>query len=255
MITEWSGFILFMVISIGVGVCSVFASRKFIGHEFLRRHNEVTAPVHAAISVMYAVLLGFVMIATWEHYDQAEGVVVTEANQIFALDRDFSNIPFQIRSEIDSALSNYTHSVINVEWNMMMSGSMDNYSNSSYETLWKIMSTLTPQDDSQKMWVDKAVDRINKLDEARGERFMLVERHIPRMLWRFLLAGGCIVILFTSLFGSETLSMSLLTSIPLAMLIGFMLYLINELDYPFNGNLRIHDEAFRHVLELIQRTH
>src|SRR5688572_19477576 len=164
MITEWSGFILFMVISIGVGVCSVFASRKFIGHEFLRRHNEVTAPVHAAISVMYAVLLGFVMIATWEHYDQAEGVVVAEANQIFALDRDFSNMPPHLRNEIDSALSNYTHSVINVEWNMMMSGSMDNYTNYSYESLWKMMGALNPQSDSERMWVDKAVDRINKLD-------------------------------------------------------------------------------------------
>lgn len=244
-----------MVVSIGVGVCSVFASRKFIGHEFLRRHNEVTAPVHAAISVMYAVLLGFVMIATWEQYDLAEGVVITEANQIFALDRDFSNIPADLRNEIDSALSNYTQSVVKVEWDMMMSGTMDNYTNYSYETLWKMMGALNPRTDAEKMWVDKAVDRLNKLDEARGERLMLVERHIPKMLWRFLLAGGFIVVLFTSLFGSETLSMSLLTNIPLALIIGFMLYLINELDYPFDGNLRIHDEAFRHVLELIQRTH
>src|SRR5688572_6400182 len=162
MITEWSGFILFMVISIGVGVCSVFASRKFIGHEFLRRHNEVTAPVHAAISVMYAVLLGFVMIATWEQYDQAEGVVITEANQIFALDRDFSNIPVHLRNDIDSALLNYTHSVVNIEWSMMMSGSLDNYTNRSYETLWKAMGTLNPQVDSERVWVDIAVDRINK---------------------------------------------------------------------------------------------
>lgn len=254
MAMEWSGFILFMAISIGVGVCSVFASRKFIGHEFLRRHNEVTAPVHAAISVMYAVLLGFVMIATWEQYNQAEEVIVTEANQIFALDRDFSTMPTYLRSEIDSALSNYTHSVVNLEWNMMISGSMDNYTNSSYETLWKTMGTLNPQTDNERIWLDKAVDRINKLDEARGERIMLVERHIPTMLWMFLITGGVIVILFTSLFGSETLSMSLITNIPLAMIIGFMLYLINELDYPFTGNLRIHDEAFRHVLDLIQRT-
>lgn len=254
MAMEWSGFILFMAISIGVGVCSVFASRKFIGHDFLRRHNEITAPVHAAISVMYAVLVGFVIIATWEQYNEAEEVIVTEANQIFALNRDFSNMAAVYRDRVDSSLSSYTKTVVDVEWKMMMAGSMDNFNNRSYEILWKQMGTINPQDDSERMWIEKAVDRLNKLDEARGERIMLVERHIPTMMWMFLIAGGVIVILFTSLFGSETLSMSLITNIPLAMIIGFMLYLINELDYPFDGNLRIHDEAFRHVLELIQRT-
>lgn len=253
MVMEWSGFILFMAISVSVGVCSVFASRKFIGHDFLRRHNEVTAPVHAAISVMYAVLVGFVIIATWEQYNDAEEVIVTEANQIFALDRDFSNIPKIYSDRVDSSLLQYTHTVIDVEWKMMMAGSMDNYTNASYETLWKGIGSINPQNDGERMWIEKAVDRLNKLDETRGERIMLVERHIPTMMWMFLIAGGVIVILFTSLFGSETVSMSLITNIPLAMIIGFMLYLINELDYPFNGNLRIDDEAFRHVLELIQR--
>ncbi len=251
---EWSGFILFMAVSVAIGVCSVFLSRKFIGHDFLRRHNEITAPVHSAISVLFAVLLGFVIIAVWEQYNNAEEVVVAEVNQISALERDFSNYPEPFRDVIDSALTNYTRSVLDTEWKLMRSGSLDHFVNNSYEELWRSVLSLEPQNENERLWLGKAIDKMNKLDESRGKRMMYVERHIPPMLWVFLLVGGGIVILFTSLFGSETSKMSMIMIIPLSMIIGFMLYLINELDYPFTGNLHIHDEAFRHVLELLQRT-
>ncbi len=57
MLPNWLSFLFFLAIPIAIAICGVFAVRRFVETDVLRRHNEIAVPIHAAISVIYAVLL------------------------------------------------------------------------------------------------------------------------------------------------------------------------------------------------------
>jgi Protein of unknown function (DUF4239) len=58
-------------------------------------HNEVVGAITAGVGVIYAVLLGFVVIVAWEHFDEAEQVVAQEASALTSIYRE--NVAFPRR--------------------------------------------------------------------------------------------------------------------------------------------------------------
>jgi len=73
---------------------------------------------------------------------------------------------------------------------------------------------------------------------------------LPVALWVLLIGGGIIAVGFTYLFGIESARTQILMIASLAGLIGFILFLIISLDFPFSGDLRIEPEAIKNVIEM-----
>jgi hypothetical protein len=64
-----------------------------------------------------------------------------------------------------------------------------------------------------------------------------------------LIGGGVITIAFTYLFGLDNNVIHILMVAALAMILSLSLFTIAALDYPFQGDVRIHPAAFEQVLE------
>ena len=81
-----------------------------------RAHNDLAGFTFATISVVYAVLLAFIAVATWEAFSNAERVVDEEAGYIGNLYRDSAGLPQPIGGNIRDLLRQYTDMVISQEW-------------------------------------------------------------------------------------------------------------------------------------------
>jgi hypothetical protein len=77
-----------------------------------RAHNDLAGFSIAIISVVYAVLLAFIAVATWESFSSAETIVQEEAGYIGNLYRDTKGFPDQIGEQIRMRLKDYTDRVI-----------------------------------------------------------------------------------------------------------------------------------------------
>ena len=88
-----------------------------------RAHNDLAGFSIAIISVVYAVLLAFIAVATWESFSSAETFVQAEAGYIGNLYRDTKGFPDQIGEQMRNALKGYTESVIRAEWPVQRQGS------------------------------------------------------------------------------------------------------------------------------------
>ena len=75
-------------------------------------HNEVTGFIIAVVGVIYAVLLGFVVIVSWENFDEAENVVGQEASALRTMYRDSAAFPPPIRDQIHADVRNYAATVV-----------------------------------------------------------------------------------------------------------------------------------------------
>jgi hypothetical protein len=74
-------------------MAGVFVSRKLLHGRVRKGHNDVCVPVFLNAGVLFAVLLGFMVIAVWESYDAARVNVATEAISLVPLYRSSGNLP------------------------------------------------------------------------------------------------------------------------------------------------------------------
>src|SRR4029077_8279259 len=60
----------------------------FVDHRVRRSHNDLAGYTIQIISVVYAVLMAFIAVATWESFSAAESIVQEEAGYMGNLYRD-----------------------------------------------------------------------------------------------------------------------------------------------------------------------
>src|SRR5215471_2771476 len=85
-------------------------------------HNDVAGYVFAVIGVLYALLLGFITFASWEHIGAAEDDVQREAAALTALYDTSVGLPPGMRQQAQSELRRYTHLVITIGWPALAHG-------------------------------------------------------------------------------------------------------------------------------------
>ena len=255
MVSEFLSLLIFIILPVLVAFAGVWSTRKIFTHDLLKRHAEITAPIHAAISVVYAVLLAFVILSVWEQYNMAEDAVEKEANQIEALDRDIETFSEPAKSEIRAALQAYTLSIIEVEWNLMTTGKMEGHRNDRYEEIWDKLQSFDPKDERERIWLNTVYQQLNKLNEARSIRLLYAERSVQPQIWILLILCGLITILFSCFLSAEHKGLHYTLVSSLGVVIGVILLMIAEIDFPYQGLVCVDHEPYRHALETLQFTH
>src|ERR1700743_134515 len=79
--------LLFIVLSVALTTLSVLLGRKLIHRHVSESHNQVMISLFASASVVYAVLLGFLVVVVWEAYDSAHRNGALEAATLVPLYR------------------------------------------------------------------------------------------------------------------------------------------------------------------------
>lgn len=96
-------------------LASVFFHR-LVHVDVRRAHNDLAGFSVAIISVVYAVLLAFIAVATWEAFAEAQKIVEEEAGYVGNLYRDTKGFPHAAGTQMRAALQEYTNDVASKEW-------------------------------------------------------------------------------------------------------------------------------------------
>jgi hypothetical protein len=247
MLSEWYSGMMMFIIAIGLSVVSIAFSRRRLPPDFLRKHNEVIGPVHATLGVIYAVLLAFAVVVVWEQFTDADKAVAAEADALTALARDAWILPESERIEFNQAMIAYVDAVVSGRH----SRSEIEHTPEAYVKLWNIVESYRPRTRAQSDWLDRTIDRLNRVDEARGLRRLYAESSVPSLMWGVLFVGGTLTIILVAAFGVDSQSVHLTASGALATMIALTLFLIAALDQPFRGVIQLDLEAFHHLMETL----
>ena len=79
-------------------------------------HNEVLVPIFLNAGVLFAVVLGLMVIAVWESYDAAKTTVSHEAATLVTLYRTTYGLPEETGDKLRAMASKYAKAVIEEEW-------------------------------------------------------------------------------------------------------------------------------------------
>jgi hypothetical protein len=241
-----------VIIYIGLSITGLFTVRRFFSAHTFKLHNDIADPLFTTLGTIYAVMLAFMVIVTWQSFDTSNKNTALEANYLADLYRDSSPMPPSFRNEVKSDLKIYVSDIINDEWPNMASGSGRSLKvQADQQKLWDLYSGFQPKNETQRVFFAESVKKLNEACEMRRQRLLDARTGLNGILYFILVIGGLIVIAFTLFFGTENFVPQLLMTSMLATLIGLTLFTIMSLDYPFTGDISIKPDVFKTELSTL----
>ncbi|MBV9020794.1 MAG: DUF4239 domain-containing protein [Chloroflexi bacterium] len=249
---SWLLFILFVGGSIAVTTLGVLLLRR---RKMKLMSNESIGFIFATVSVVYAVLLGFLVIYVWEAFGAADHAVSQEAAAIVVTARYSASFPEPIRGIMHDRLRHYTELVINDEWPMMQQTGGDHFGSVEGSQDLQAMFNVIQQKLPQTAVTANALNSLSTLSQDRLFRLQSATS-IPDYFWLVLLAGGMVVVYLGMILEIENARLHLVLTGLLVSIIAMSLWLIAIINNPFAGDLQVSTDSLQyalHVLSLLPR--
>ena len=240
--SEAVGELLIIGVVIGVAVLLHALWQRRFSSESLRKHNDVAGFLFSAVGVIYAVVLGFVVVVVWEKYDSTVANVETEIAAVSDLYRTVSGLSGPTRVEVRKELSEYTNQMIHGRMAADGDNGRQRFKGSSVDRNAGTSDRyVRSQNQGESNAQQEAMTQLNRLFDARRLRLIQSAPSVPLVLWFALVAGALAMLSFAFLFGVENRRAQLVMTAILAGLIAVLFIVISEFDEPFDGSVSISD--------------
>lgn len=247
-------FLIIVVVSIAFSVLGLKFVAKRIPHEQLKDNHEVAGFIFNAFELVYAVLIAFVVFATWSAYDESEKNVEMEANKLSDMFLDANAFSDTMKNNIRVAITEYTKGVVEQEWPVMQK--QEKVPPSVIESLKKIWAAYQKLDVGaikNPYMYDESLHQLNNMSEFRRLRWLASRKTTPGVIWLVLIAGALASVVYTFFFGTKHIRAQYFMTSVLAIINAMVLFLIYILDHPFTGYSAISNDAFRAILNMFQK--
>jgi len=236
-----------IAIVVGVFVAVVLTVQllhKYWPYKKRKEHNDVAGFIFAAVAVLYAVLLAFVVIVGWETLSSAQNTTYSEADQLSNIYYLSRFLPLPQSAAIDRLTVEYAHIVVDDEWPLMGKGESSPQAQAVAYQIRDDVFGFTPRSSQQQALYEQDLASVDAFSGARRDRLVTMNEAIPAPLWVVLIVGAVITVCFCLLFGLENKTAYTGMVAALAVLITISLLLVKAMQYPYAGTIRIGPEAF-----------
>ena len=244
--------ILVVGASIVLAVLGLELFQRLLPPTLRLEEQEIAGHFSATIDRLYGVLLAFVVVLVWNHFDDGKVIIAREANQIGDISRMAKSLSPPTEQAIRKALINYTSAVIEDEWPAMARHQESTRAWFALGELWKTVREVQPSTAQQTVVYDRILFRLNELSDSRRLRLLASEDKVPPVLWVLLILGAASTIASTYFLRLNRHAPQVLLTVMVAGVIGFILFLILGLNSPFAGSIRLGPDALQHELQRIQ---
>ena len=201
-------------------------------------HDSKSAFLSLA-GVAYAILLAFVVVAVWSDFTDAGQKSQDEVTRLSNLMRDSAPFPPAVRVSMRRSILAYANAVVDREWRTMADGNPDPATARLYEAIWSKWYGYSPRGVTAQAFYNQSLGRLNDVGVSRRERVIASSSSVPVAMWILLVLGFWVTIAFTYQFRMEHLTMHVASVSAVAVLTGFVLFLIFALQHPFAGDIAI----------------
>jgi hypothetical protein len=241
--------VLFLFLFTGLAMMGPVLVRLRVRLQNLRGNNEVAGFKFAVIGVLYAVLLAFVVVISWERFHDAENALAREAGAAATVYRLAGGLDESNTAALRANLTSYLNSVLADDWPAMVRGRSSAATTRMLSDLYDLVIHYHPTDLHGANMQSDLLSELDQVTRARRERLVMAEGTVHPVIWFVLFLGAGLTISFTFFFGTENLTaQSLMTGILAAIILSAVLVVIS-LDRPYTGAVTVSQEPIRSILE------
>jgi len=240
--------IVFVIVVFGGGsIAGLCLVRWLVPLDRLQKNHEVAGVTFGVLGAFYGLVLAFVIVAAWERFNEANADAIEEATALESLYKLGAAFSEPMRSQLDSAVLEYSHRVIEKEWPQMADNTFQGGKVGAHE-LWATVLAYHPTDNREQMLMDKSIDQLSLISRSRSERFNYYEQDLPSVVWTVIYLGCLMTIGFSYFFGSNVFRAQVLMCGFFSILLGMTILAILELAHPYQGVVTISNEPYRYAL-------
>ena len=114
--------ILLVTVATVLAVVGLVLVQRLVSTERRKEHNDVAGFIYAVLGVSYAVLLGLMLIAVWEQWNEAELTSTEEANELAGIFWFAHALPQPEGRRIQELARSYAEVVVEEEWPLLEQG-------------------------------------------------------------------------------------------------------------------------------------
>jgi len=234
-------------------VVGVLVSRKIMHGKVVEGHNDVCVPIFLNAGVLFAVLLGFMVVAVWESYDAAASNAATEAASLVPLYRSTYALPKEPGDKMRELTRAYAEAVIHNEWEKQAEGQPSSEARHAAGMFFKAFGDGTIDSEIKKTYpfiCTEMMGAINEVTTDRNKRGIQASESVPVVMWFAILGGAFIIVTMSFVIYMERPVPHMIMAGAMAMLIGLLLYACVLLSHPFKGPIAIQPESFEKTLHV-----
>lgn len=225
--------ILVLTISISTSILCLFFCRKFIRSVKKEEDTNVVEIYSDAFGVAFAVLLGLLIVNSWNAYDQTNNQVRQEAIYISDLYKKALLLNEESKHKLRSELKTYVTDLINLEWPLLPLGE---HSPKVNQDIFHIFDTLyyTKKVNAQEWFFAQQLNTLAiQMNDERVSYLLNATSSVTPVMWSILLISNIIAFFLLALTTRTSLSLHILLQALYALGTTLMLLLIIVLDRPF----------------------
>ncbi len=239
----WLAVLVIVIVPTAITMCGPIVVRRLVSMERIVGNNEVAGFKFATLGVIYAVLLGLVVISVWEKYAEADSAVTQESGALASLYRLAGGLATDDQQKLRASLTGYAESVAADDWPAMAEGRESGETRNALGSVYAVIlgiQVATPRD---AVLLDALLTQADLVTDARRERVSLAEGVVPSAIWLVLFLGAALTLGFTFFFGVENLRAQVVMAGILALVIFLALFVAVSISHPFTGPLSVRPEA------------
>ena len=245
----WLLLALALIVSILVGVGSVWLAHRTLSKSRAKEYNSTLSPFLTCVGLVYGALLGFTIVVAWEQFSSAETNVANEASTLTTMYRQTVGMPVPQQTEMRELLRKYTTAVEGPEWNQQDVGGTTDTARDALTEMYRILggeqSSVASSPISQEF-----LGQLTVLASERNQRILDAQPRIPGLLWAGLLFGGVVLVGLGGFMRLESTRGHLILLSAVAVLLGLLLFIVYWLDHPFGMQLGITSAPFEQSLSV-----
>jgi hypothetical protein len=242
-----------LVMGIALALCAqALVHRRFKQADFVG-HNEVGGIIIAVVGTLYAVLLGFMTVVTWQHFTEAREIVVQEADADIDAWHVSVGLPPAVRERVRKDMIDYAKIMVSREWPLMRKGRFDPDAAMVGMDAIDATGAFKPANFSESNAQNATMQQLTIVHDARQRRISVNNAGISWFEWLVLFCGALYIICFCWLFGLRSRNVHLIMTATVVAIIVSILTLLFELEYPFRSNVGVDPTAWTSALDHIRQ--
>ena len=232
------GFVVIAAVT-GIAVAAMLAMRRRAPEGGFVADGDRAAGVFGVIATGFSVLLGFLIFLAFESYDASRTGAETEALTVAQQVETAQRLPASVSEDLTGELVCYARWVVNVEWDQMEDGTLDEQINPWGVAMFRTLDGVTLETPVEESSYDQWLEQTSARQLGRQDRIHGAAGVMPTPLWIALFFISLIVLGFILTFADSAeraVVQALYMGGTLATILA-MLMLLNFLDDPVHDGV------------------
>lgn len=230
-----------------------WSAREFLFHGPLLQDVEAWGVFFSVFGILYAIIIGFILIQALERFKLLNQTIDLEINAIQDI-RDFTLYldggQEETRRNIRRALLGYVRSVVEQEWTKMADPSLrcdDDTSPELYEVI-HATNKIRVTNESDSVVLSAIIDQIGQITTFRTQRICTAREHTPQQIIGLLIFMSCILVGGLILTAVQTILLHYMMTLCMTTAVYLSFKTLNDLDHPFSGVWGVDSSRFKGVI-------